>query len=345
MDYQRIYDEFIADRRAKEADLIASGEYKERHHVVPRSLGGLDDASNMVSLTAGDHYFAHLLLAKIHGGGMWGAVWATAGMNNRRSKRRVELYSQRLMVAVARKNMGKHSSEVQKGIARPQMSGENNPMRNPDAKAKQLAAVQSDDYRKKMSLISKRTQNNPKVQEKRKTWLEENKSELSRKAKDLWQNDDYRKRTLANNKCPAGWNKGQKMSEEQRKKLSEAHTGKTIGFEQRQKISKSLKGIKRPEGFGEKVSKAQKGISKPCTMTPEQLADRAAKTGAAQRGIPKPKTSGGKNGMARSIINLDTGEVFSCIPDALVKHPKAGNINAVCRGVRKVAGGYRWAYA
>jgi hypothetical protein len=74
MDYQRIYNEFIADRRGKEANLIASGEYKERHHIVPRSLGGTDDASNMIALTFKDHLFAHLCLAKIHGGSQWYSV-------------------------------------------------------------------------------------------------------------------------------------------------------------------------------------------------------------------------------------------------------------------------------
>lgn len=68
MDYARIYAEFIADRRAKEAGLDG---YTERHHIVPRALGGDDAAANLVRLTADDHIFAHLLLAKAYGGAMW----------------------------------------------------------------------------------------------------------------------------------------------------------------------------------------------------------------------------------------------------------------------------------
>jgi 5-methylcytosine-specific restriction endonuclease McrA len=40
--------------------------YVERHHILPKSLGGTDESNNMVSLTAREHWIAHLLLHKIH---------------------------------------------------------------------------------------------------------------------------------------------------------------------------------------------------------------------------------------------------------------------------------------
>lgn len=39
--------------------------YCERHHVIPRSLGGSDEMSNIVTLTAREHFIAHLLLSKM----------------------------------------------------------------------------------------------------------------------------------------------------------------------------------------------------------------------------------------------------------------------------------------
>lgn len=45
--------------------------YFERHHIQPRAMGGSDDSSNIVALTAREHFLAHMLLAKIHGGDMW----------------------------------------------------------------------------------------------------------------------------------------------------------------------------------------------------------------------------------------------------------------------------------
>jgi hypothetical protein len=37
-------------------------------------LGGGNGADNLIRLTAEDHFFAHLLLAKIHGGRMWAPI-------------------------------------------------------------------------------------------------------------------------------------------------------------------------------------------------------------------------------------------------------------------------------
>ena len=39
--------------------------YTETHHIVPRSLGGLDEESNLVKLTAREHFICHLLLPKM----------------------------------------------------------------------------------------------------------------------------------------------------------------------------------------------------------------------------------------------------------------------------------------
>ena len=44
-----------------------AGAFYERHHIMPRSLGGKDDAGNIVLLTVREHYLAHLLLAHIPG--------------------------------------------------------------------------------------------------------------------------------------------------------------------------------------------------------------------------------------------------------------------------------------
>jgi hypothetical protein len=40
--------------------------YVERHHIIPRCLGGSNDVSNLVQLTPEEHYVAHQLLHKMH---------------------------------------------------------------------------------------------------------------------------------------------------------------------------------------------------------------------------------------------------------------------------------------
>lgn len=39
--------------------------YYEKHHICPRSLGGTDDVSNIIKLTAREHFIVHLLLPKM----------------------------------------------------------------------------------------------------------------------------------------------------------------------------------------------------------------------------------------------------------------------------------------
>lgn len=47
--------------------------YKEVHHIIPRSFGGSNDKSNLVQLTAREHYIAHALLWKMKFEGIYGS--------------------------------------------------------------------------------------------------------------------------------------------------------------------------------------------------------------------------------------------------------------------------------
>lgn len=47
------------------AKLSEYKEYTETHHIVPRCLGGADDQSNLIVLTAKQHFVCHLLLTKM----------------------------------------------------------------------------------------------------------------------------------------------------------------------------------------------------------------------------------------------------------------------------------------
>jgi hypothetical protein len=50
--------------RAKNRILVR-GEYYETHHIIPKSLGGTDNKTNLVKLTAREHFVCHLLLIKM----------------------------------------------------------------------------------------------------------------------------------------------------------------------------------------------------------------------------------------------------------------------------------------
>lgn len=64
MDYKNIYENFINSRKGK---IFSDTEYYETHHILPKSLGGDNNIENLIKLSAREHYFAHLLLAKFAG--------------------------------------------------------------------------------------------------------------------------------------------------------------------------------------------------------------------------------------------------------------------------------------
>lgn len=69
MDYRRIYDELISDRFKQKAQRKLdkkNGAYFERHHIVMRCKGGSNDESNIVLLTAREHFLAHWMLWRIY---------------------------------------------------------------------------------------------------------------------------------------------------------------------------------------------------------------------------------------------------------------------------------------
>lgn len=57
--YKKWYDQII--NRAK---LRTLDSYTERHHIIPRCLGGTNDPRNLVRLTAREHFICHWLLPK-----------------------------------------------------------------------------------------------------------------------------------------------------------------------------------------------------------------------------------------------------------------------------------------
>ena len=69
MNYQRIYDEIIENRKQNIPEC-----YSEKHHIVPKSLGGTNKKDNIVKLTAREHFICHLLLTKIYKEGTY--EWA-----------------------------------------------------------------------------------------------------------------------------------------------------------------------------------------------------------------------------------------------------------------------------
>jgi len=61
MDYKKIYNQIIERAKSREIE-----GYVEKHHIVPRCMGGTDVNVNLAILTAREHFLCHMLLCEIH---------------------------------------------------------------------------------------------------------------------------------------------------------------------------------------------------------------------------------------------------------------------------------------
>ena len=62
MNYKLIYEHLV--KRGQHRPTIDG--YKEKHHIIPRCMGGSDEVDNLVDLTPEEHFVAHQLLVKMY---------------------------------------------------------------------------------------------------------------------------------------------------------------------------------------------------------------------------------------------------------------------------------------
>jgi hypothetical protein len=66
--------------------------YSEKHHIIPKSFGGSNKKSNLVKLTAREHYICHLLLTKMVVGIYRGKMIYALSLIKPKSKHNSRLY-------------------------------------------------------------------------------------------------------------------------------------------------------------------------------------------------------------------------------------------------------------
>jgi len=123
--YSKCYYNIV--NRAKSRTMDAK-TYVEKHHIMPKSLGGSNDPENIVKLTAREHLICHRLLIKMTEGKakskMAFAAWRIVFVSNTHKRHAVSARtyaSIRNEVAIARKNSKgsfKHSPESKEKISK-----------------------------------------------------------------------------------------------------------------------------------------------------------------------------------------------------------------------------------
>lgn len=116
--------------------------YRERHHVVPRCVGGGNESENLVELTAEEHYVAHQLLVKMHPG-VRGLTFAAVRMAKQCTGNKAYGWLRRRYVAASRElHVGKPLSAEHRAKLSAALKGKTQPPRSAGHRAKIAVAMQ-----------------------------------------------------------------------------------------------------------------------------------------------------------------------------------------------------------
>lgn len=121
MNYSRIYENLIFSAKNRKKPKC----YCEKHHIVPKSMGGDDSKENLVILTAREHFLAHWLLKKIYNNKemiyAFHAMTKPVGNNRQRYTSRSFKYAREAMARWMKENRAgeKHPLYGTKGVDSP----------------------------------------------------------------------------------------------------------------------------------------------------------------------------------------------------------------------------------
>lgn len=138
MNYQKVYDQII-DHAKKQGRSYNSGTYYERHHILPKCLGGQGKTHqwkihpNIVLLTSKEHFICHQLLCHIYPNEpkLKFALWAMANQTTQNRNYRIgarqyeRIREEHINIIKATPRSEQHRQNISKsklGVKRPPMT-------------------------------------------------------------------------------------------------------------------------------------------------------------------------------------------------------------------------------
>jgi hypothetical protein len=159
--YTKWYNNIILNAKSR----ISPNEYSERHHIIPKSLGGNNSSENLVCLTAREHYISHLLLTKmVLGKQKKSMVFALWHLRNRHNLHNLSTHNSRVYAAL-KVEFSKLSSELHK---------------NKKISDEHKSIISRANKNKKVTNETKTKISNSKLGKKRKPFTEEHKSNMNK---------------------------------------------------------------------------------------------------------------------------------------------------------------------
>ena len=157
MNYLDQYNNLILSRKSF-LRKKGAGIYYEKHHIIPKWLGGADTKDNLILLTAKEHFIAHMLLWKHYRDRSSALAFhkMTKSSNSAQDRKFTANQFEKARIAFVETQLGKNNwmyinGSPNKGKPSPNkgkklgkrewMTGDNNPARNPTVGLKISAAL------------------------------------------------------------------------------------------------------------------------------------------------------------------------------------------------------------
>ena len=222
MNYKKIYTSLIETR--KNRGRSKNNGIFERHHILPKCVGGKDTKDNLILLTPREHFLAHWLLVKMYEGkqksSLSYAFWKMCSCNGNQVR-----------------NFNSLKYEIAKRSISQNCSGENHPS-----------------YGKKMSVESRKIMSDNQMGITNSMYGKDawNKG-LSKDENEILMGVSNKTKGMSTR--GTGWN----HSEETKQKISEGHKGKRLSDTTKKKLSDLNKGKKLSDETKKKMSDSRKG--------------------------------------------------------------------------------------
>jgi hypothetical protein len=245
MNYEKIYNDIISKARSEDRKKIKSGVYYEQHHIIPRCMGGDNDKSNLILLTAKEHYMAHRLLCLIYPEhkGLYYAIW---NMSNGFSKSKKRYIPSARIFARLKEEYNKIPISDKQRL-------------NMSISAKNKVPI-SEEHRKKISVANKGRIRGPLTDETKKKLADAargKKQSIETILKRTKATKGQVRSDIVKKKMSDSWKHRPPRTEEHRKNISKALVGRKLSAEIRHRISES--GKNRPPMSEEaKIARAAK---------------------------------------------------------------------------------------
>lgn len=216
--------------------------YSERHHVIPRCMGGGNENTNIVRLTPEEHYVAHQLLVKLNPGNhklVWAAWGMTVNWTGDRANNKAFGWLRRRASEVLRGNshhLGKRASLETRGKLSAALKGNKNSLGKGMGNARALGKkhIRSPEYCAVLSAALTGLKRSP-----------EHCANISKAKRGTKQSIEARAKRSASHKARIERMRalgiphemtGRKLSEEARANMAKAQTGRKHSAETRAKM-------------------------------------------------------------------------------------------------------------